>query len=283
MARCVVAYTKSKGYIGWRSWDKRDIISCDVIQSEVMHICIGKSDVIIQNKNIGGGSWWVDSVVLANDDVGGGERDGVVDGGGEVDTPTPGDPHSCGVHWEETDLRWPICGDYNNISLHSYTSQLILFPLRHSNYNIIIFFTKVKTTKGRPKVGISLTIVIGDNYHSSGRGDGDVISGGPCETEREGLLRFTDQVIGQTHIHTTLALTGRKRQHFVHCHIVCWTLCIEQTLDDLVARCKWKVIGRGMLEAPKRKNQGVITQKRLQKPSQYLFWCYFPLLSICCS
>ena len=73
-----------------------------------MHICIGKSDVIIQNHDIGGGSWWVDLVVLANDDAGGGERDGVVDGGGKVDTTTPGDSHSCGVHWEETDLRWPL-------------------------------------------------------------------------------------------------------------------------------------------------------------------------------
>ena len=82
---------------------------------------------------------------------------------------------------------------------------------------------------------VFLTIVISDNHHSSGGGDGDVRSGGPCETEREGLLRFTDQVIGQTHIHTTLALTGSKCQHLVHCHIVCWTFCIEQTLDDLVA------------------------------------------------
>ena len=103
--------------------------------------------------------------------------------------------------------------------------------------------------------GISLTIVIGDNHHSSGGGEGDVRSGGPCETEREGLLRFTDQVIGQTHIHTTLALTGSKRQHLVHCHIVCWTLCIEQTLDDLVAsmHASGKVIGRGIRDSMKHR------------------------------
>ena len=127
--------------------------------------------------------------------------------------------------------------------------------------------------------GISLTIVIGDNHHSSDGGDGDVISGGPCETEREGLLRFTDQVIGQVHIHTTLALTGSKRQRLVHCHIVCWTLCTEQTLDDLVAsmHASGKVIGRGiiqgLLEAPNRKRQGVIAQQRPQSyitPSLYL-------------
>ena len=78
-----------------------------------MHICIGKSDGIIQDNDIGGGSWWVDPVVLANDDAGGGEGGGVVDGGGEVDTATPGDPHSCGIHWEETDPSWTICGDDN--------------------------------------------------------------------------------------------------------------------------------------------------------------------------
>ena len=71
-----------------------------------MHICIGKGDVIIQDHDIVGGSRWVDPVVLTNDYAGGGERDSVVDGGGEVDTATPGDPHSCGVHWEETDPHW---------------------------------------------------------------------------------------------------------------------------------------------------------------------------------
>ena len=111
-------HTKSEGCIGWRSWDKRDIISYDVIESEVMHICIDKGDVIIQDHDIGGSSWWVDPVVLVHDDAGGGERDGVVDGGGEVDTATPGDPHSCGVHWEETDPSWTICGDDIKISIH---------------------------------------------------------------------------------------------------------------------------------------------------------------------
>ena len=81
-----------------------------------MHIiCIGKGNVIVQDHDIGGGSWWVYPVVLANDDAIGGEGDGVVDGGGEVDTATPGDPHSCGIHWEETDLRWPLYGDDNII------------------------------------------------------------------------------------------------------------------------------------------------------------------------
>ena len=71
-------------------------------------------------------------------------------------------------------------------------------------------------------------------------------SGGLCETEREGLLRFTDQVIGQPHIHTTLALTGSKCQHLFHSHIVCGTLCIEKY--DLVAsmHASGKIIGRGI-------------------------------------
>ena len=81
-----------------------------------MHIFTGKSDVIIQDNDTRGGSWWVDSVVLANDDAGGGEGDGVVDGGRAVDTATPGDPHSCGIPWEETDPSWPLYGDDNNSS-----------------------------------------------------------------------------------------------------------------------------------------------------------------------
>ena len=88
-----------------------------------MHIFVGKSDVIVQHHDRGGGSRWVDRVVLAHDDAGGGEGDGVVDGGGEVDTATPGDPHSCGIHWEETDHHWPNCGDDNNISIH-HTQQI---------------------------------------------------------------------------------------------------------------------------------------------------------------
>ena len=93
-----------------------------------MHIFVCKGDVIIQNHDIGGSSGWVDPVVLVHDDACCGEGDSVVDGGGEVDIATPGDPHSCGVHREETDLRWPICGDDNNKIRFGKEISQSLFP-----------------------------------------------------------------------------------------------------------------------------------------------------------
>ena len=57
-----------------------------------MHIFISKSDVIIQNQDIGSGSRWVDPLILVHDGSSGGEGGGVVDSGGEMNTATPGHP-----------------------------------------------------------------------------------------------------------------------------------------------------------------------------------------------
>ena len=41
------------------------------MEGEIVHIFVCKGDVIIQDNDIGGGSRWVDPVVLANDDASG--------------------------------------------------------------------------------------------------------------------------------------------------------------------------------------------------------------------
>ena len=72
-----------------------------------MNVNVSKSDVIFQNNVSKSHSRWVNPLILYYNYSG--AIDSVDDGGGEVNTATPGDPDCCGIHWEEPDFFRFIC------------------------------------------------------------------------------------------------------------------------------------------------------------------------------
>ena len=79
-------YTKCKDCCClWRC----DIISYDVIQSEVVHVYISEGDVIIYHHHSGIHSWWEDPLIHTHDYSTQRAMDGVADTHKEVNTATP--------------------------------------------------------------------------------------------------------------------------------------------------------------------------------------------------